>query len=210
MGLLKVDVIKKVSSIKAKFEKKEEELLAKRKRLLQEQDMLRSAIEDDFQRQIMEESTPDKKLKNDYDKVTSELGHLKIQLESLSGLLSKELAKYEGDVLAEATKLEDKYRQEDKQLMFELKKAKLAYLEKMIECEKANRKANQGYAQYRELMNSLGMKGKSGFSKQLTFDIHQTYYTPEFHGVISNEERREAYHGKLPSLANRFKAQHNL
>lgn len=210
MGLLKVDIIKKVNGIKAKFEKKEDELIAKRKRLLQEQDMLRSAIEDDFQRQIMEESTPDKKLKNDYDKVNSELGHVKIQLESLNGLLSKELAKYKEEVSTQAIKFKDNYREEEQQLLFELKKAKLAYIEKLIEYDMANRQANQGYVPYRELMNSLGVKGTAFFSKNLTFDFYQTFHTPEFHGIISNEEQREAYEGKMPSLAKRFKQQNNL
>lgn len=209
MGLLKGDVIKKINGVKAKIQKKKDELIEKRTLLLREQDMLRSAIEDDFQRQIMEEVPPDKKLKSDYDKVTSELGHLELQLDSLDGILSKELEKYKGDVVKESDKVVSDYGQLEKKMHDDLKRIKLQYFEKLIEYNQANLKARQQYGVHGEVLDSLGLKRRDALEKGIPFNTTQLW-NADYQGMFTMEELREAYHGKMPYRAIQFKKENNL
>ncbi|MFD0085089.1 hypothetical protein [Priestia megaterium] len=203
MALFKADTLKKVNSTKEKFNKKKAELQEKRTKLVEERDMLRSALENDLQRQIMEGTSPDKKLQNEFDKVNADLERVTLQLGSLDGILSKELQKHKDDVKKESDKVVSTYREQELKLEDDLKQIKLQYFEKLAEYHEAYLTASRKYSEFRDIMDTLEIP-KRPINKNIAFNMVQDFNN-QYQGMFSTAELRDAYYGKVPYSARMYK-----
>ncbi|MGX1373857.1 light-regulated signal transduction histidine kinase (bacteriophytochrome) [Priestia megaterium] len=203
MALFKADTLKKVNSTKEKFNKKKTELQEKCTKLVEEKDMLRSALENDLQRQIMEGTSPDKKLQNEFDKVNADIERVNVQLESLEGILSKELQKHKGDIKKESDKVASTYSEQESKLEEDLKQIKLQYFEKLVEYHEVYLNASRKYSEFHNIMDTLEIP-KRPINKNIAFNMVQDLNN-QYQGMFSTAELRDAYYGKVPYSAKQYK-----
>lgn len=203
MALFKADTLKKVNSTKEKFNKKKTELQEKRTKLVEEKDMLRSALENDLQRQIMEGISPDKKLQNEFDKVNADIERVNVQLESLEGILSKELQKHKDDIKKESDKVASTYSEQESKLEEDLKQIKLQYFEKLVEYHEVYLNASRKYSEFQNIMDTLEIP-KRPINKNIAFNMVQDFNN-QYQGMFSTAELRDAYYGKVPYSAKQYK-----
>jgi len=203
MALFKADTLKKVNSTKEKFNKKKTELQEKCTKLVEEKDMLRSALENDLQRQIMEGTSPDKKLQNEFDKVNADIERVNVQLESLEGILSKELQKHKGDIKKESDKVASTYSEQESKLEEDLKQIKLQYFEKLVEYHEVYLNASRKYSEFHNIMDTLEIP-KRPINKNIAFNMVQDFNN-QYQGMFSTAELRDAYYGKVPYSAKQYK-----
>lgn len=158
MGLFNADTNKKVTELSEKYEAKKVELQEKRKKLLEDKDALRSAIEDDFQRQIEEGTKADKKLHSDAERVEEELKDVTNLLENIDVVKAKKLSKY----VEEIEKERQKALVEANKMMFEFEKEiatlRYAFLDKLAESRKKQGEAEAMLGNFREAERLLNLK----------------------------------------------------
>ncbi|WP_374187398.1 hypothetical protein ACEPPU_23200 [Priestia aryabhattai] len=203
MALFKADTLRKVNSTKEKFNKKKAELQEKRTKLVEEKDMLRSALENDLQRQIMEETSPDKKLQNEFEKVNADLECVNLQLASIDGILSKELQKHKDDVKKESDRVVSTYSEQESKLEEDLKQIKLQYFEKLVEYHEVYLNASRKYSEFHNIMDTLEIP-KRPINKNIAFNMVQDFNN-QYQGMFSTAELRDAYYGKVPYSAKQYK-----
>ncbi|MBT2257064.1 hypothetical protein [Priestia megaterium] len=203
MALFKADTLKKVNSTKEKFNTKKAELQEKRIKIVQERDMLRSALENDLQRQIMEGTSPDRKLQSGFDKVNADLERINHQLASIDGILSKELQKHKDDIKKESDKVVSTYREQESKIDEDLKQIKLQYFEKLAEYHEVYLTASRKYSEFGNIMETLEIP-KRPVDKHISFNMEQKWNN-DYQAMFSTTELRQAYDGKVPYSAKHYK-----
>jgi chromosome segregation ATPase len=197
----KSDIVEKVTAVNEKYDKKKAELQQKRSDLTADVDHLRSELENDLQRQIMEEATADKRLQKDYDATAAELNRINSLLSDFENLRQKALQKHVDTVEKARQKVADTITAENDQYIKELAALKYQYLDKLCDHVELRRKFSGELNAFREVAELLGLKdvrASVGFEVIPDFQPHYKY-SP----VPNVEEIKNAYsNGQISYTSN--------
>ncbi|MEA3318914.1 MAG: hypothetical protein U9Q88_02720 [Bacillota bacterium] len=199
MKLYKGDTIKKVNKLMDNAEKRKEKLQGRIETLQEEVNHLYQAKQDDFNTAILEGGEPSKKLANDLVKAQEELREIQEQFSLIDGAVKHELDKASQDVDKERKEFIADKGEDFKELFDRMNKAKIEYLETVIEYKKKHAEFDREYWRtFRDIEQRVGLRGidpreqhKVMFTQRHQIDGR---YTP----AITPEEHRDAYlDGKL-------------
>ncbi|MCY7861593.1 hypothetical protein [Bacillus haynesii] len=197
MGLFKGQTIKKAVATAEKFENKRKELQEKRRELLHERDHLRSELENDFQRQIMEDANPDKRLQNDYDMTVAELERVSFQLNNIDDVKAKELSKLTAEVEKDRQDFIKDADGELQRIKDELLKLKIKYLQTLANHQNRKQELNMDYrkkfGKVEKIVDlkEVDFRSRSILPNNLQHDPH------ELNPIINNKDLIRGFSGEL-------------
>ncbi|WP_338779543.1 hypothetical protein [Metabacillus sp. FJAT-52054] len=204
MGLFNANTLKKVKATAEKFEAKKAELEEKRTALIEEKHVLRSELENDFQRQIMEGTNPDKKLQTDYDKTVAELERVTLQLSSIDGIKAKELAKFTEEVQKERKAFIEDADKKLNEVRGELFTLKAKYLQALVKHQETRTELSREFIiKFRDVEEVMEIE-RVDFRYRSVLQDSFNVDPRDFNPMINNFELREGLQGKL--TANTKKA----
>ncbi|WP_144561530.1 hypothetical protein [Bacillus mycoides] len=207
MGLIFKNAVEKADNIIEKYEGKRKELQDKLVKLNDDSRFLQSEIENDFQRAIMEEGTPNEKLKTDLNKVHAEREQVQKMLGNMDNLLQKALEGIRGEVEADRDKVFAGIRKQEEVMAKEIRDAKLQYLQLLVKQNELIVQGSRELGGFHGIESRLGMRPIDIRSRRLVgFDMAQTYYRG-FHPIVTVEDVRKAYFGELEYHAEQYAKQ---
>lgn len=207
MGLIFKNVVEKADTIITKYEGKRKELQEKFTKLNDDARFLQSEIENDFQRAILEDGKPNEKLKTDLNKVCEERGQVQSLLGNMDNLLQKALEDIREEVETDRDKLLAGIRKQEQEMEKEIKDAKLQYLQTLVKYSDLMSKSSGELAKFRTIENRLGIRPIDLYYRRLIGFNTTQHYIKEFHPIMTTEDVRIAYHGKLPPYAKQYEGQ---
>lgn len=207
MGLLFKNSVEKADKIIAKYEAKRTELQEKIVQLNDDARFLQSAVEDDFQRAIMEDGTPNEKLKTDLNKVHAEREQVQKMLGNMDNLLRKALEGIRSEVEADREKIFKKTMQEQEVMTTRLKDAKLAYLKLLVEYSDVAGNVDRELAKFGQIEQRLGLEPIPHYKRRaFEFNVNRNYDNT-FHPIIITEDSKGAFGGLLGYYAIQYEGQ---
>ncbi|EJQ98543.1 hypothetical protein [Bacillus cereus] len=207
MGLIFKNAVEKADNIIAKYEGKRTELQGKIFQLNDDTRFLQSAVEDDFQRAIMEDGTPNEKLKMDLNKVHAEREQVQKMLGNMDNLLGKALEGIRGEVEADREKVFKKAMQEQEDMTTKLKNAKLVYLKLLVEYSDAAGNVDRELAKFGQIEQRLKLEPIPHYNRRaFEFNVNRNYDNT-FHPIITTEDSKGAFSGRLGYYATQYEGQ---
>ncbi|HDR7733376.1 TPA: hypothetical protein QCX99_000489 [Bacillus thuringiensis] len=207
MGLIFKNAVEKADNIIAKYEGKRKELQEKLVKLNDDARFLQSAIEDDFQQAIMEDGTPNEKLKTDLNKVHAEREQVQKMLGNMDNLLGKALEGIRGEVEADREKVFKKAMQEQEDMVTKLKNAKLVYLKLLVEYSDAAGNVDRELAKFGQIEQRLKLEPIPHYNRRaFEFNVNRNYDNT-FHPIITTEDSKGAFSGCLGYYATQYEGQ---
>lgn len=207
MKLFKGDAIKRVNKLLEKGEQRRIKLEEKVVTLQNDVDVMRQAVQDDFNMSILEDREPNKKLEKELSKVHEELQSAKFQLSQIDTVIEAELEKSKADIDKERREFAQSKREEFREIYDELNQAKIAYLEKLVEYRKKHSAyVGEHFRTFRDISHRLGLPTVDP-REQFKLSINMRYqrmedYTP----ILTPEEHRNAFmDGKVSNKKGAFK-----
>ncbi|PNE04617.1 hypothetical protein [Priestia megaterium] len=194
MELFKGDAIKRVNKLLDKGEKRRTKLQENIEKLQEDANLLYQAVQDDFNETILEDKEPNKKLQSDLDKVRGELQTAQFQLSQIDTVIEAELEKSKKDIDRERREFRDSKHEEFQEIFDELNQAKIAYLEKMIECRKKNSEyANEHSKTFRDISHRLGLRTDDP-REHYRLSINMRFQRDEYYSpILTPDEHRDAF-----------------
>ncbi|PEK60773.1 hypothetical protein [Bacillus pseudomycoides] len=207
MGLIFKNAVEKADNIIEKYEGKRKELQDKLVKLNDDSRFLQSELENDFQRAIMEDGTPNEKLKTDLNKVHAEREQVQKMLGNMDNLLQNTLEGIREEVEADRDKVFAGIRKQEEAMEKEIKDAKLQYLQLLVKQNELIMQGSRELGGFHDIESRLGMKPIDIRSRRLVgFDMAQTFYRG-FHPIVTVEDVRKAYFGELEYHAKQYAEQ---
>ncbi|WP_393959109.1 hypothetical protein [Priestia megaterium] len=207
MKLFKGDAIKRVNNLLDKGEKRRTKLEEKVVSLQSDVEVMRQAVQDDFNMSILEDREPNKKLEKELSKVREELQSAQFQLSQIDAVIESELEKSKADIERERREFAQSKRDEFQEIFDELNQAKIAYLEKLIEYRKKHSAyASEHSRTFREISHRLGLPTVDP-REQFKLSIGMRYQRMEYYSpILTPDEHRDAFlEGRVTSKKDAFK-----
>ncbi|MEH6856764.1 hypothetical protein [Priestia megaterium] len=207
MKLFKGDAIKRVNKLLEKGEQRRTKLEEKVATLQNDVDVMRQAVQDDFNMSILEDREPNKKLEKELSKVHEELQSAQFQLSQIDTVIEAELEKSKADIERERREFAQSKRDEFQEIFDELNQSKIAYLEKLIEYRKKHSAyANEHSKTFREISHRLGLPTVDP-REQFKLSIGMRYQRSEYYSpILTPDEHRDAFlEGRVSSKKDAFK-----
>lgn len=189
--------VERIQQIVEKSEARKQKLVAKIEGLREEAKHLQSEKENALQEAIINDTSVDKKLEKDLNKVMDEIADKQKELQQIDGAVVSQIQKAKDDVDRERNEYVKSHSEEFRKLFDTINEAKLSYLEAVIEYKTKKDNFDRNYRlQFRETEERVGLRPK---------DTHYTYglsitqrsqikgnYSP----LLFNDEIREAFVNK--------------
>ncbi|WP_142342368.1 hypothetical protein [Priestia megaterium] len=170
-------------------------------------EVMRQAVQDDFNESILEDREPNKKLEKELVKVREELQSAQFQLSQIDAVIEAELEKSKADIERERREFAQSKRDEFQEIFDELNQSKIAYLEKLIEYRKKHSAyANEHSKTFREISHRLGLPTVDP-REQFKLSIGMRYQRSEYYSpILTPDEHRDAFlEGRVSSKKDAFK-----
>lgn len=204
MKLFKGDTIKKVNKLLENGEKRKTKLQDTIAKLQEEAEALYQAVQDDFNRAILEDGEPSKKLSSDLEKVREELKEKQFQLSQVDNVIQSELEKAKALVDKERKEFVKDKGEDFRKQFDKMNEAKIKYLETIIEYSRMNSEYQKEYRQtFADIERRVGLRGRDTFYDFL-ISLNQRYQTERhYNPMVYNDELSEALHGKIAYLTDK-------
>ncbi|MGG1632347.1 hypothetical protein [Rossellomorea sp. NRS-1567] len=199
MNLFKGDTIKKVNKLIDNAEKRREKLESKLGQLQEDANLLYQEKQDDFNRAILQGGEPNKKLGSDLEKVRNEMKDVQEQLGLIDSAVASELEKAKADVEKERRQFVADKGEDFKELFDRMNKAKIEYLETVIEYKEKHAEFDREYWRtFRNIEQRVGLRGIDPRETHKILFTQRHQVDGRYNPAITPEEHRDAYmEGKL-------------
>ncbi|MCY8233693.1 hypothetical protein [Priestia endophytica] len=206
MGLFKGNGVKKVTKLVTKGEERRIKLQEKVRRLKEDIELLYQAVQDDFNKAILNDGEPDKKLSKDLDKAREELKTAQFHLSQIDEVVKAELGKAKETIDKERKEFKADKSEEFRKIFDELNEMKLAYLNKIVEYSKTKQAYTSEYWDtFRNVEDLVGLR-RHDPRDDFHIPFGQSYQTERhYNPMVYNDELREALGGKIHGLTERNK-----
>ncbi|MYL44397.1 hypothetical protein GLV94_01950 [Virgibacillus halodenitrificans] len=198
MALFKGDTIKKVNKLLDNAEKRKTKLQDKITRLQEEKKAMQEAIQDDFNRAILEDLEPDKGLEKGLTDIVADLEKATFQLSQVDNVVANELAKAKQDVDKERKQFVSDKGEGFLDLYNKMNQAKLNYLNAVIEYStKKQVYVSEYWKTFRDIEDRTGLR-RHDPRDDFNLGLNRRYQSKEqYDPIIRPDEHRDALEGKL-------------
>ncbi|MED0937862.1 hypothetical protein P4T37_14225 [Bacillus mobilis] len=150
--------LEQANEIIEKYEDKRLELQNQLVKLDEDIHYMQGEVEVDFQNAVMNDGSINTRLKNDLDALLVTRSQVVTMLRDFDGLLQNALTGLRDEVQKETQSIVNGIRNREAELEKELKGAKLAYLQKVVQYHDEFGKASSELLKYRQLNERLGLR----------------------------------------------------
>ncbi|MGH0487818.1 hypothetical protein ACQVPJ_26105 [Bacillus mycoides] len=150
--------LEQANEIIEKYEDKRLELQNQLVKLDEDIRYMQGEVEVDFQNAVMNDGSINTRLKNDLDALLVTRSQVVTMLRDFDGLLQNALTGLRDEVQKETQSIVNGIRNREAELEKELKGAKLAYLQKVVQYHDEFGKASSELLKYRQLNERLGLR----------------------------------------------------
>lgn len=152
--------VKRIEKLINKAEERKAKLVKQVEDLKQESEALYQAVQDDFNEAILNDREPTKKLTSDLNKVREELKDKQFQLSQVDSIVQVELERAKAEVDKERKEFIADKGEEFRELFDRMNKAKVEYLETVIEYNKKHAEFDSEYWRtFRDVEQRVGLRG---------------------------------------------------